>query len=83
MAVYHMLLKALWFDHAAANITDYSIERIGFWTQSVQSHISLIQAHDASPLSVGDAVPMSIATGMGSLRSGGRISATVFVVTAM
>lgn len=42
VTVYHMLLKALWFDHAAANITDYSIERIGFWTQPVQSHIGLI-----------------------------------------
>lgn len=52
MTITHMLLKALWFDHAAADITDDCIERICFGTQSVQTHVGPVQSHYAALWSI-------------------------------
>lgn len=52
MTITHMLLKALWFDHAAADITDDCIERICFRTQPVQTHVGPVQSHHAALWSI-------------------------------
>uniref|UniRef100_A0A2M4CEP7 Putative secreted protein n=1 Tax=Anopheles marajoara TaxID=58244 RepID=A0A2M4CEP7_9DIPT len=48
VAITHVLLQSLRFNHAFANITDHRVEWVRFGTDSVQSHIGSIQPHHTS-----------------------------------
>lgn len=48
VTITHMLLKALWFDHAAADITDDCVERIRLGAQPVETHVGPVQSHHAA-----------------------------------
>lgn len=48
VTITHMLLKALWFDHAAADITDDCVERIRLGTQPIETHVGPVQSHHAT-----------------------------------